>query len=52
MSIVTRGLGDRGGSVVSQGYGSRYISVIEILIEAIGMQFETTYERDYIILAY
>lgn len=52
MTIVTQGYGDRGGSIVSQGYGSRYEAIIQILVEALGMQFETGYERDYVVLAY
>lgn len=52
MSIVSYGLGDRGGSVVSYGFGSRMAAVIDLMVEAIGMQFETNYERDYVVLAY
>ena len=52
MSIATYGYGGRGGSVSSYGYGGRFAEMIQILVEAIGMQFETGYEKDYVVLAY
>lgn len=51
-AIITQGLGDRGGSIVTQGYGSRYLIALQILVDAIGMLFETDYEKDYVMLAY
>ncbi len=52
MSIASYGYGGRGGSVASYGYGGRFAAVVELLAEALGMQFETEYERDYVVLAY
>lgn len=52
MSIATYGYGGRGGSVSTYGYGGRFAPFIEVVVAAIGMQFETDYERDYVVLAY
>ena len=51
MSIVTNGYGGR-GAIVTQGYGDRYIPMLYIIGARYGMQFETKYEREYLVLAY
>lgn len=52
MAIVTQGLSDRGGSIVTQGYGGRTLVLAMIIGARYGLDFETEYEKWYLLLAF